>query len=71
MGFSGINFKYQQILSLSSVVARVWCVTILKVPARTHIAHIFWKSFRTRTHLRNSPLANQCKFPKINGRYES
>ena len=31
-------------------VARVWCVTSLKVPARTHIAHIFEKSFRTHTH---------------------
>ena len=31
-------------------VARVWCVTSLKVPARTHIAHMFKKSFRTHTH---------------------
>ena len=38
---SGIYFKYYQILRLSSVVARVWCVTSLKVPARTHTAHIF------------------------------
>ena len=31
-------------------VARVWCVTCLKVPAHTHIAHRFEKSFRTHMH---------------------
>ena len=31
-------------------VARVWCVTSLKVPARTHTAHLFEKLFRTHTH---------------------
>ena len=31
-------------------IARVWCVTSLKVPARTHIAHIFEKSFHTHRH---------------------
>jgi hypothetical protein len=29
----------------------VWCVTSLKMPARTHIAHMFRKSFRTHTHM--------------------
>ena len=34
-------------------VARVWCVTSLKVPPRTHIAHIFEKSFCMHTHTCN------------------
>ena len=35
------------------MVARVWCVTSLKMPARTHIAHMSKKSFRTHTHTCN------------------